>query len=116
MKCRLMIIMLLGLLLGISMIFLESFGGNMLVYRVSDKQEISVEAMIREAGSADIIFAGELHNTERHHRLQLTLIRRLAEAQYPVAIGLEMFPKESQIDLDRWVAGDMSSVDFMRAF
>jgi uncharacterized iron-regulated protein len=111
-----MIVMLLGLFLGISVIFLESFGGNMLVYRILDKKTISMEAMIREASSADVIFAGEVHDSERHHRLQLAVIRRLAEAQFPVSIGLEMFPKESQSILDRWIAGEISPADFMRSF
>jgi uncharacterized iron-regulated protein len=111
-----MIVMVLGLLLWISTVFLESFGGSVLVYRTADYKTITLEEMVRETSSADIIFAGELHNTERHHRLQLLVIRRLADAGLPVAIGLEMFPKESQKTLDEWVAGELSSIDFMRAF
>ncbi len=83
------------------------------IYRISDGKTIAFEQMIGEVSNAEIIFTGELHNNERHHRLQLETVRGLSEAGLPVAIGLEMFPIGSQGTLDQWVAGSVPLDDFI---
>src|SRR5512135_384687 len=54
-----------------------------------------------------IVVVGEEHTHAGHHRAQLRVIQALAESGAQVAIGLEMFRRDSQADLDRWVAGEM---------
>jgi len=115
MKGRLLIIAL-GLLLGVCLIGTGSFPGQIRTYKVSNGKNIAFQQLIREISKTDIIFAGEVHNSERHHLLQLETIRGLSEAGIPVAVGFEMFPKKSQATLDRWVAGRVSPDDFKRFY
>jgi uncharacterized iron-regulated protein len=63
-----------------------------------------------------IIFVGEIHDNPTHHQGQLDVIRALHESGTPVAVGMEMFRKESQDSLDRWVAGEMTSGDFRKVY
>ena len=115
MKGRLTII-ILGLLFGVCLMGIGSFRDQIQTYKVSNGENIPFEQLIREIGKADIIFTGEVHNSERHHRLQLETIRGLSEAGIPVAVGFEMFPKKSQATLDGWVAGSVALDDFMRFY
>lgn len=69
--------------------------------------------MINEVGKADVILVGELHDNERHHRLQLKTVEGLLDNGLRVAIGLEMFPTEAQEQLDRWVAGSVPLDEFI---
>jgi uncharacterized iron-regulated protein len=63
-----------------------------------------------------IVLVGELHATAAHHRAQLRVIQALHEAGARVAVGVEMFRRDSQPALDRWVGGEMSPQDFEAAF
>lgn len=63
-----------------------------------------------------IVLVGELHATAAHHRAQLAVIQALHEAGARVAIGLEMFRRDSQEELDRWVGGEMRPQDFPAVF
>ena len=60
-----------------------SFRDQIQTYKVSNGENIPFEQLIREISKADIIFTGEIHNSERHHRLQLETIRGLSEAGIP---------------------------------
>jgi uncharacterized iron-regulated protein len=63
-----------------------------------------------------VVVVGEEHTNAGHHRAQLRVIQALAESGAPVAIGLEMFRRDSQADLDRWVAGEMPAGEFEKVY
>jgi len=63
-----------------------------------------------------IIVVGEQHTDVGHHRAQLRVIQALHTAGAQVAVGLEMFRKNSQDALDRWVSGDIPPPEFERVF
>src|SRR3989304_9854785 len=86
------------------------------VFRVSDGKVISFEEMIGDIKDTDIILTGELHDSRLHHQLQLDAIRDLTDSGRPVAVGLEMFPKERQPALDGWIAGSLSEEDFKKIY
>jgi len=115
MKGRLIIIAL-GLLLGVCLLGTGSFRDQIKAYRISNGKNIPFEQLIREISKANIVFAGEVHNSERHHQLQFDIVRGLSEAGIPVAVGFEMFPNKSQATLDGWVAGSVSLDDFKRFY
>ena len=60
-----------------------------------------------------VIYVGESHNNIRHHRVQLDILRTLAD-RFPgkVAVGMEMFQRPSQPDLDRWSRGELDEPAF----
>lgn len=63
-----------------------------------------------------VVLVGEEHTHPGHHRAQLEVIRALADAGATIAIGLEMFRRDSQPELDRWVAGGIPVGAFERIY
>jgi uncharacterized iron-regulated protein len=63
-----------------------------------------------------IVLVGEHHDEEGHHRAQLNVIQALVEAGGRVVVGLEMFRRDSQEPLDRWVRGEIGPQDFEKIY
>jgi len=84
--------------------------------RVSDRAVVSLSDIIPDLKSAKLVFIGELHDQELHHQAQLEVIRRLYELGVPVAVGLEMFRRDSQAQLDRWVKGEITEEAFQKIY
>jgi uncharacterized iron-regulated protein len=68
--------------------------------------------MIDDIKRVNLVFVGEAHDNELHHRFQLDIIKSLHSSKRPVAAGFEMFTAESQNDLDQWTAGLLPSDNF----
>ncbi|MDX1763252.1 MAG: ChaN family lipoprotein [bacterium] len=62
----------------------------------------------------DVVFVGEAHTAYGHHVVQLDVIRRLYEERGSVVIGMEMFQRPFQQELDRYVSGEISEEDLLR--
>jgi uncharacterized iron-regulated protein len=77
------------------------------VIRMSDRQDVGLAQMIDDVKGSKVILVGETHHEKKHHELQLDVIRALHDKGVPLAIGLEMFPSESQQQLDRWNEGKL---------
>lgn len=86
------------------------------VFKVSDQKTVSYAEMIDDFGQAQVIFVGETHDNQAHHRLQLDIIKALHASGRPLAVGFEMFTAKSQPFLDRWVSGNISQDDFVRVY
>ena len=86
------------------------------IFRVADGQIVSLADIVKDLTESRLVFVGELHTTQSHHRAQLDTIRALNEADAPVAIGLEMFRRDYQSDLDRWVKGELSETEFEKIY
>jgi uncharacterized iron-regulated protein len=63
---------------------------------------------------ARVIYVGEAHDNLQHHRIQLDILRGLAE-RFPghVAVGMEMFQLPAQPALDRWSHGELSDKELL---
>jgi|GEM_PF-133157 len=98
----------------VSLLFpaISSADGTYQVLRLSDRQRVSLESIVGELKDARLVFVGELHDQAAHHDVQLAIIRALTETGSQVAVGLEMFRKESQDSLDKWVNGRLSEAAF----
>jgi uncharacterized iron-regulated protein len=64
---------------------------------------------------ARLILVGESHTSVESHRVELQVIKALADAGRHVTIALEMFPYPSQPALDAWNDGGESEADFLTA-
>jgi uncharacterized iron-regulated protein len=73
---------------------------------------LGLPEVVADLSRARFVFVGESHDNRDHHRSQLALVRALHRAGVPLAIGLEMFRSEAQPELDRWVAGTLSRLEF----
>jgi uncharacterized iron-regulated protein len=83
---------------------------------VKDKIEVSPDVMLDDLRQAQVIFVGEFHDHLGHHQAQLSIIDALDNDERPLAIGLEMFRRDSQEDLDIWTAGMSTLAEFTEAF
>ncbi len=84
--------------------------------RLSDNKRVTLQEAAPDLAKSRIIFVGESHDNKADHAAQLEIIRALQESGVPVAIGLEMFRKSSQEDLDRWTAGSLPEARFHKVF
>jgi uncharacterized iron-regulated protein len=61
-----------------------------------------------------IIYVGEQHDQFAHHLNQLRVIKKLHEAGYKIAVGMEMFQVPYQKSLDDYMAGLISERRFLK--
>lgn len=85
-------------------------------YDLQGQEALSKDQALLRLNKARIVLVGEHHNNRRHHQVQLEVIRTLHKAGYKVAVGMEMFRRDSQSALDQWVAGKMEENQFEPIF
>lgn len=59
------------------------------------------------------VLLGETHDIAEIHRWQAHVVAWLHALEPEIAVGFEMFPRRLQPVLDRWVAGELSTADFI---
>ena len=71
--------------------------------------------MVAMAGDARVVYVGEAHDNPASHRLELEILKGLAEL-HPghQALGMEIFSRSQQPILDRWVEGKLDEKSFLR--
>jgi len=83
---------------------------------VVSRVEISPVALLDDLRRSQVIFIGESHDHAGHHQAQLSIIAALGNDGQPLAIGLEMFRRDSQQALDRWTGHDLPLPEFLPVF
>lgn len=86
------------------------------IFDVNQGTETTLERVLPQLKKDRIILVGEHHTDENHHRMQLQVIRMLHQAGAKVAIGMEMFRRDSQPGLDLWVAGKIDEAAFEKIY
>lgn len=76
---------------------------------------IPVTELYPQLVQQQVLLLGEQHDNAEHHRWQLHTLAALHAQQPNLLLGLEMFPRSVQPVLDRWVAGELSETEFLRA-
>lgn len=78
---------------------------------------VNAEAMVTAATDSRIIYVAETHDNPASHRLQLDLLRALAQ-RYPgrTAVAMEMFTPAQQEILDGWVAREIDEKTFLKSW
>jgi len=77
-------------------------------------EPVPFEEMIDSLAQARLIYIGEIHTLERHHRFQLRVIQALSQRNIPLAVGLEMLPFTVQSHLDAWTDGRLGEKEFLQ--
>jgi uncharacterized iron-regulated protein len=85
-------------------------------FDLTHEKDAGVEQVLPELKQSRLILVGEQHDNERHHQAQLAVVRMLHESGVDVAIGMEMFRKNTQPALDQWVAGEMDEKTFQAIY
>ncbi len=70
-------------------------------------------AMVDFLAVADVVFVGEQHDDADTHRLQRALLEALAPRRERVVVAMEMFERDVQPLLDRYLAGDAAEAAFL---
>lgn len=83
---------------------------------VGAKKGAELAEVVTRVERADVIFIGEIHYNEQHHKTQLDIVRSLHGRKIPIAIGLEMFMPADQQKLDAWTAGKLDEESFMPVY
>ncbi len=78
---------------------------------------VSKEQLLDTVSDSRVIYVGETHDNLEAHRVQLEALRGLNE-RFPgkVAVGMEMFRRSAQPQLDRWNRGALPLDEFKKLF
>ncbi len=74
---------------------------------------VSGKEVLAQAAAAEIVLLGEQHDDEDHHRWQAQVLAGLYALRPEMVIGFEMFPRQVQPALERWVAGELTVPAFL---
>lgn len=88
-----------------SFLVLESATGN----------AIPLAALIERGALADVVIFGEQHDDPETHFLEFAVLDGLGRRSNQVVLSLEMFERDVQYDLDRYLSGALSEAEFLAA-
>jgi len=79
--------------------------------------KVNFDQMQNAISSSRVIYIGETHDNIEAHRAQLEIIEDLAK-RFPgkISVGMEMFRRSAQQNLNQWNKGELSSGQFKNLF
>jgi uncharacterized iron-regulated protein len=78
---------------------------------------VDLDQMTDTIVNSRVVYIGETHDNIEAHRVQLEVIKKLFERRKgKIAVGMEMFRKSSQTELDLWYNGKLSDEKFKKVF
>lgn len=83
--------------------------------RPADGSAVANDALLRSAAQQQVVLLGEHHDNMDHHRWQLYTLAGLHALRPDLVLGLEMFSRNVQPILDRWVDGELGEAEFLKA-
>lgn len=115
MKCPRLLI-LPALMAGLVFLAPDTALAHPHIMDVANRMEISSADLLDDLRRSQVVFIGESHDHSGHHEAQLAIIDALEADGQPLAIGLEMFRRDSQQALDRWTGHDLPLPEFLPVF
>ena len=79
----------------------------------SNGRQIDEFELMYEMATRQVMLLGETHTIAEIYRWQLHVATILRFIRRNVAVGFEMFPRRVQPVLDEWVAGELTSLQFL---
>lgn len=77
---------------------------------------LGMDRLAAAVSDAKLVWGGESHDNPEHHALQLAVLKALRATGRPLAVGLEMMRRDSQPELDAWVAGKTDEARMQAVF
>ena len=74
----------------------------------------TINDIISQLTVSRIIYVGEIHDQFAHHMNQLEVIKKIHDAGYKLAVGMEMFQKPYQQVVDDYLAGRIDEFTFLK--
>ncbi len=79
-------------------------------------ERISWDVLLKELSAVDAVFLGETHVDETTHRVELAVFRSLlTRRSKKVVLSMEMFERDEQPILDRYLSGQISERQFLKS-
>jgi uncharacterized iron-regulated protein len=72
------------------------------------------ESMVADLARADVVFVGEQHDDGRTHRLEEALLSGLRRRRVAPTVSLEMFERDVQAVVDKYLAGSIAESQFLQ--
>jgi len=85
------------------------------VYDTRKQAFTDLESMLADVAKSDILFVGEQHDDPNTHRLEAAILDGLRRRGIAVTLSLEMFERDTQADVDSYLAGTVSEEDFLKS-
>jgi len=83
------------------------------VYDTRKKQFIDFELLVSRLAATDLVFVGEQHDDPATHRMELAIFEGIARRRDTVTLALEMFERDVQPLLDRYLAGSATEAEML---
>jgi len=75
---------------------------------------VSFDALLEDLNRNQVIYIGEKHTSQAHHKIQLKLIQAIFQKNKNIAVAMEMFAYTYQDVIDLWSAGELDEKTFLR--
>ncbi|MFP4421515.1 MAG: ChaN family lipoprotein [Desulfococcaceae bacterium] len=85
-------------------------------YDLEAERWMPAEKAVEKLRLNRVVLVGEVHDRPDHHAKQLGVIQALHKAGVDLGVGMEMFRRETQPELDRWTAGKSDATDFIKVY
>jgi uncharacterized iron-regulated protein len=85
------------------------------IYDAKEKRGLTFGELTDRLLLADIVCVGETHDSVPHHRVQLRIIESLFAGDDRLGVGMEMFQRPFQKEIDRYFQGGVGEDDFLKA-
>jgi uncharacterized iron-regulated protein len=87
----------------------------LVIHSTKEKRELTFGELTDRLLDVDLVCVGESHDSELNHRVQLEIIKALYARDERLGVGMEMFQRPFQAALDRYVRGEGTEEDFLKA-
>lgn len=84
------------------------------VYDSRKKAFIDFETLAARLAAADLVFVGEQHDDPATHRMELAILEGVARRRDSVTLAMEMFERDVQPVLDRYLSGSATEEELLR--
>ena len=85
------------------------------VYDTRRQAFSDLESMLADVAKAEVVFVGEQHDDPNTHRLEAAILDGLRRRGIAVTLSLEMFERDTQSDVDSYLAGKVSEEEFLKS-
>lgn len=78
-------------------------------------EPLPYERVLEDLAGVQVVYLGECHALERHHEIQLKILRDLGDRGLPLVLGLEQLEHFQQPHLDRYNQGEIDYQELVKA-
>ena len=84
------------------------------LHRADSGEDVTLSRAVAEWSDADVVAFGELHGNLEGAEAQLAVLEALHKQGRPVAMAMEFFERDTQEDLDAYLAGTLDKDEFLK--